>query len=294
MISTKKTSSVDARRKMKRSKSFTSELPILYLIATPIGNLKEFSPRALEVINEMDIIAAEDTRNAFSLLAHFGIKKECFSLREHNEIEASNVLIKKILEGKKVAYMSDAGYPGISDPGYLLVKEALKNDINVSTISGSSAFINALVASGLPTNHFYFYGFLSAKENEAKEELNKVKDIKDTIIFYESPHRVMKTLKLLSEILGDREACFARELTKLNEEYIRGTLNELANIDETTIKGEMVIIVEGAKEDNVIDDAKIKARVVYFVSLGLSAKDAINVVSEEFSVNKNYIKKLVF
>ena len=279
---------------MKRSKSFTSELPILYLIATPIGNLKEFSPRALEVINEMDIIAAEDTRNAFSLLAHFGIKKECFSLREHNEIEASNVLIKKILEGKKVAYMSDAGYPGISDPGYLLVKEALKNDINVSTISGSSAFINALVASGLPTNHFYFYGFLSAKENEAKEELNKVKDIKDTIIFYESPHRVMKTLKLLSEILGDREACFARELTKLNEEYIRGTLNELANIDETTIKGEMVIIVEGAKEDNVIDDAKIKARVVYFVSLGLSAKDAINVVSEEFSVNKNYIKKLVF
>lgn len=279
---------------MKRSKSFTSELPILYLIATPIGNLKEFSPRALEVINEMDIIAAEDTRNAFSLLAHFGIKKECFSLREHNEIEASNVLIKKILEGKKVAYMSDAGYPGISDPGYLLVKEALKNDINVSTISGSSAFINALVASGLPTNHFYFYGFLSAKENEAKEELNKVKDIKDTIIFYESPHRVMKTLKLLSEILGDREACFARELTKLNEEYIRGTLNELANIDETTIKGEMVIIVEGAKEDNAIDDAKIKARVVYFVSLGLSAKDAINVVSEEFSVNKNYIKKLVF
>ena len=279
---------------MKRSKSFTSELPILYLIATPIGNLKEFSPRALEVINEMDIIAAEDTRNAFSLLAHFGIKKECFSLREHNEIEASNVLIKKILEGKKVAYMSDAGYPGISDPGYLLVKEALKNDINVSTISGSSAFINALVASGLPTNHFYFYGFLSAKENEAKEELNKVKDIKDTIIFYESPHRVMKTLKLLSEILGDREACFARELTKLNEEYIRGTLNELANIDETTIKGEMVIIVEGAKEDNAIDDAKIKARVDYFVSLGLSAKDAINVVSEEFSVNKNYIKKLVF
>ena len=279
---------------MKRSKTFDSNLPVLYLIATPIGNLKEFSPRALEIVEEMDIIAAEDTRNAFSLLNHFGIKKELISLREHNELEASANLIKKIKDGKKVAYMSDAGYPGISDPGYLLVKEALKNGINVSTISGSSAFINALVASGLETNHFYFYGFLPAKENEAKDELNKVKTIKDTVIFYESPHRIIKTLKLLNEVLGNRNACLARELTKLNEEYIRGSLEELSNIDEATLKGEMVIIVEGNKEEKQIDDAEIKARVDYFVSLGLSLKDAINVVSEEFSINKNYIKKLVF
>ena len=279
---------------MKRSKSFTNEKPILYLVATPIGNLKEFSSRALEIVNEMDIIAAEDTRNAFSLLSHFGIKKEYFSLREHNEVEASKTLIKKILEGKKVAYMSDAGYPGISDPGYLLVKEVLENDINVSTISGSSAFINALVASGLPTNHFYFYGFLSPKENEAKEELNAIKGLKDTLIFYEAPHRIIKTLKLLNEVLGNREICLARELTKLNEEYIRGSLDELVNIDENTLKGEMVIIVDGAKNENVVDDEKIKARVNYFISLGLSAKDAVNVVCEEFSVNKNYIKKLVF
>ena len=134
---------------MKRNKTFNGQKPILYLIATPIGNLKEMSPRALEVISEMDIIAAEDTRNAFSLLANFGIKKDLFSLREHNEVEASKYLLSKILEGKKVAYMSDAGYPGISDPGYLLVQEMIKNDISVSTISGSSAFINALVASGL-------------------------------------------------------------------------------------------------------------------------------------------------
>ena len=279
---------------MKRNKTFDRNLPVLYLIATPIGNLKEFSPRALEIVEEMDIIAAEDTRNAFSLLAHFGIKKELISLREHNELEASANLIKKIKEGKKVAYMSDAGYPGISDPGYLLVKEALKNDINVSTVSGSSAFINALVASGLETNHFYFYGFLPAKENEAKEELNRVKSFKDTIIFYESPHRIIKTLSLLNEVLGNREACLARELTKLNEEYIRSSLEELKNIDEATLKGEMVIIVSGNKEEKQIDDAEIKARVDYFVSLGLSLKDAINVVSEEFSVNKNYIKKLVF
>ena len=209
---------------MTRNKSFDGNRPILYLIATPIGNLKEMSPRALEIISEMDIIAAEDTRNAFSLLANYGIKKELFSLREHNEVEASKTLLEKIRAGKKVAYMSDAGYPGISDPGYLLVKEMIKEDVNISTISGASAFINALVASGMKTDHFYFYGFLPAKENEAKEEILSLKDCKDTIIFYEAPHRIDKTLNLLRECLGNRDVCLARELTKLNEEYIRGTL----------------------------------------------------------------------
>ena len=279
---------------MTRNKSFTTSNPILYLIATPIGNLKEFSPRALEIINEMDIIAAEDTRNAFSLLANYGIKKELFSLREHNEIEASKVLLNKIREGKKVAYMSDAGYPCISDPGHLLVQEMLKNDINVSTISGSSAFINALVASGLETKHFYFYGFLSPKENEAKEEIASLKEFKDTIILYEAPHRIMKTLKLLRDGLGNRNICLARELTKLNEEFIRGTLDELLEIDEATIKGEIVLIIEGNKEESNIDDEQIKSRIAYFIKLGLSQKDAINVVSEEFNINKNYVKKLVF
>ena len=279
---------------MTRNKSFDGNKPVLYLIATPIGNLKEMSPRALETISEMDIIAAEDTRNAFSLLANYGIKKELFSLREHNEVEASKHLLEKILSDKKVAYMSDAGYPCISDPGYLLVQEMIKNDICVSTISGSSAFINALVASGLETKHFYFYGFLSAKENEAKEEILSLRNYKNTLIFYEAPHRINKTLNLLRDNLGNRRVCLARELTKINEEYIRGTLDELINIDESTIKGEIVLIVEGNKEENVIEDEKITARVAYFIKLGLSQKDAINVVSEEYSVNKNYIKKLVF
>ena len=279
---------------MTRNKSFDGNKPVLYLIATPIGNLKEMSPRALEVISEMDIIAAEDTRNAFSLLANFGIKKELFSLREHNEIEASKHLLEKILSGKKVAYMSDAGYPCISDPGYLLVQEMIKNDICVSTISGSSAFVNALVASGLETKHFYFYGFLSAKENEAKEEILSLKNYKNTLIFYEAPHRIRKTLNLLRDNLGNRRVCLARELTKINEEYIRGTLDELTQIDETTIKGEIVLIVEGNGDENVIEDDKIVARIDYFIKLGLSQKDAINVVSEEYGVNRNYIKKLVF
>lgn len=279
---------------MTRSKPFNGSKPVLYLIATPIGNLKEMSPRALEVIAEMDIIAAEDTRNSFSLLNNYGIKKEMFSLREHNEIEASKHLLEKIKEGKKVAYMSDAGYPGISDPGYLLVKEMIANDVAVSTISGSCAFINALVASGLDTKHFYFYGFLPAKENEAKAEIELIKNKKETLILYEAPHRIMKTLSLLEDVLGDRQICLARELTKINEEYIRGTLSELLTLDENTIKGEIVLIIEGNNQEITISDEKIKARVDYFVKLGLSQKDAIAVTSEEYGVNKNYIKKLVF
>ena len=279
---------------MTRNKSFDNSQPILYLIATPIGNLKEMSPRALEIIEGMDIIAAEDTRNAFSLLANYGIKKELFSLREHNEKEASQYLLMKIKDGKKIAYMSDAGYPGISDPGYILVQEMIKNNIAVSTISGSCAFINALVASGLDTKHFYFHGFLSSKESEAKEELLSLENKKETLIFYEAPHRILKTLNQVRDVLGNRNACLARELTKINEEYIRGTLDELISIDESTLRGEMVLIIEGNKKDECVDDQKIIARVAYFVKLGLSQKDAINVVSEEYNVNKNYVKKLIF
>lgn len=285
---------VKKRDAMKRSKSFDKNNQLLYLVATPIGNLKEFSPRALEVIEEADIVAAEDTRNAYDLLAKFNIKKELFSLREHNEKEASQYLVNAIKNGKKVVYMSDAGYPGISDPGSLLVKELIENDIAVSTVSGSSAFINALVASGLDTRHFFFYGFLSAKDNEAKEEIVSLKSLKNTLIFYEAPHRIIRTLELLFEGLGNRNACLARELTKINEEYIRGTLEELAKIDESTLKGEMVIIVDGNKEETMINNDEIIARVAYFTNLGLSQKDAINVVSEEFSINKNYVKKLIF
>lgn len=279
---------------MKRNKSFDKNNQLLYLVATPIGNLKEFSSRAIEVVQEADIVAAEDTRNAHDLLSKFNIKKELFSLREHNEKEASQYVINAIKNGKKVIYMSDAGYPGISDPGSLLVKELIANDIAVSTVSGSSAFINALVASGLDTRHFFFYGFLSAKDNEAKEEISNLKAFKNTLIFYEAPHRIIRTLELLNQGLGNRDACLARELTKLNEEYIRGTLEELAKIDESTLKGEMVLIVDGNKEEKAVDDEQIIARVAYFTKLGLTQKDAINVASEEFSINKNYVKKLLF
>ncbi len=279
---------------MKRIKSFDNSHPVLYLIATPIGNLGEFSSRALKIIEEMDLIAAEDTRNTGDLLSKFNIKKPLVSLREHNEIEASQNLIKQILSGKKVAYMSDAGYPGISDPGYLLTKIALENDVAVSTISGSSAFLNALVRSGLDTSHFYFHGFLSAKANEAKEELENLKSKKETLIFYESPHRIDKTLNILYEVLGDRNASLQRELTKLNEENILGTLKELSTLDPSSLKGEMVIVVEGNLLDsNTLNDKQIIAQVDLFISRGMSKKDAIETVSECYKIRKNYIKDLI-
>ena len=278
---------------MTRDKSFSSDTNLLYLVATPIGNMSEVSERFLSVVKEMDIIAAEDTRNTGLLLSKLGIKKELFSLREHNENEASSHLINLIKNGKKVAYMSDAGYPGISDPGYLLVQNALVAGLRVSTISGPSAFINALVASGLETKHFYFHGFLSAKESEAKGELEEIKDKKETIIFYEAPHRIIKTLKIMLEVLGDRKAVIARELTKINEEYIRGSLSELVQIDETTLKGEMVVLIEGNKETKTISDDEIIALATSYKEKGLSTKDSIEKVSNELKIAKNRVKKLV-
>ena len=278
---------------MKRNKSFDKSSPLLYLVATPIGNLSEITKRALDVFADADIVAAEDTRNTYTLLSNFGIKKELFSLREHNEIEASKHLIKLLKEGKKVVYVSDAGYPGISDPGYLLVNEAIKEGIAVSTVSGSCAFINALVASGLPTNHFYFYGFLPKKGNEAKTELTKLLDREETLIFYESPHHIKETVVLLNEVFGNRDAVIARELTKLNEEYIRGSLNELVKLDFTTLKGEMVVLIHGkeAKEDDISDE-KIIERLRFCLDKGVTKKASIEIVVDELKVAKNRVYKL--
>lgn len=278
---------------MNRNKSFESNKPLIYLIATPIGNLGEMSNRALEVLNDMDVIAAEDTRNTFSLLSHYGIKKELFSLREHNEVEASEHLIKLVKNGKKVAYVSDAGYPGISDPGYLLVKKAREEGIAVSTVSGSCAFINALVASGLPTNHFYFYGFLSKKGNEAKNALTELKERPETLIFYESPHQIKDTIKLLFDVFGDRNCVIARELTKINEEYVYGTLSELVEIDFNTIKGEIVLILNGNfNENDEISDEKIQEKLKFYMSLGVTEKAAIQIAVEDLGVPKNRVYKL--
>ncbi len=277
-----------------RAKSFDNTKPLLYLVPTPIGNLDEFSPRALEVIKNADIIACEDTRVTHKLLAFFNISKPLVSLREHNEVEQSNYIIAEIKAGKKVAYMSDAGYPCISDPGSRLVKLALENDINVSSLSGPNAALNALVASGIDASHFYFHGFLDAKESVRKEELRKLFNKEETLIFYESPHRIQKTLANMHEILGARKACIARELTKIHEEFIRANLKELMEIEPDTLKGEMVLIVEGKSKEIKphIENTELLKMVSSLTETGLSTKDAIKQVAELTNVSKNYIYKI--
>ncbi len=277
-----------------RSQNFNSDRPLLYLVATPIGNLSEMSPRAIESLQNADIIACEDTRVTGKLLKFFNISKPLVSLREHNEVSEASKLITRILGGEKVAYASDAGYPCISDPGAKLVQLALQNGINVSTVSGPNAGLNALVASGLDTTHFYFHGFLNAKESVAKNELQEMIRRKETIILYEAPHRISKTLNLLFETFGDRYVCVARELTKQHEEYIRGPLSELVEIDPTTLKGEMVIVVDGCKNEIKPDlnNEEIYQMVKNFVGMGMSTKDAIKRVSEITNVSKNQVYKI--
>ncbi len=277
-----------------RSQNFNSNKPLLYLVATPIGNLSEMSPRAIETLQNADIIACEDTRVTGKLLSFFNIKKPLVSLREHNEVSEAGKLITRILAGEKVAYASDAGYPCISDPGAKLVQLALQNGINVSTISGPNAGLNALVASGLDTSHFYFHGFLNAKESVARNELQEMIKRKETIILYEAPHRIMKTLNMLFEILGDRQVCLARELTKQHEEFIRGPLSELVELDSATLKGEMVLIVEGRKDEVKPDlnNEEIYQMVKNFVGMGMSTKDAIKRVSEITEISKNQVYKI--
>ena len=278
-----------------RSLNFDLSKPLLYLVSTPIGNMQEVSPRTLEVLSSVDLIACEDTRVTGKLLQILGISKNLVSIREHNEVASSQEIIKKILSGTKVAYMSDAGYPCISDPGARLVKICLENEINVTTISGPNAALNALCASGLCADHFYFHGFLSAKETERLEELKNLISRKETLIFYEAPHRIIKTLQSLYDVFGNRKACIARELTKKHEEFIRMPLEEMLKLDPDTLKGEMVIVVEGStgEKQTIVGDNELINMVKTFVESGMSTKDAIKKVSELTEINKNHIYKLV-
>ena len=277
-----------------RSLNYDSNKPLLYLVATPIGNMQEVSPRTIEILSSVDLVACEDTRVTGKLLNLLGIKKDLISLREHNEVSVSTELIGRIKNGLKVAYVSDAGYPCISDPGSKLVKICLENEINIAPISGPNAALNALVASGLCEDHFYFHGFLNAKETVRLEELRELAYRKETLIFYEAPHRIKKTLEDLFEIFGDRKACLARELTKKHEEFIRCGLKAMSEIDPETLKGEMVIVVEGSigEVKPVINDTDIVNMVKSMVESGMSTKDAIKKVSEMTKINKNVVYKL--
>ena len=275
---------------MKRQSSFTNEMPTLYLVATPIGNLEEMTPRAIDVLNSVDVIAAEDTRNTSKLLSHFSIKTRMVAHHLFNESNSAKGLLELLESGQSVALVSDAGYPLISDPGEYLVQTITKAGFNVVPVSGASAFLNALVASGLPTQPFTFIGFLPVKEKEFKQTLEKYKDYRHTLIFYEAPHRITKTLTMMKEILGDRNICLARELTKIHEEFIRGKLSEVIEISDD-LKGEMVIVCEGNNEDEraTLSVGDLNKMVENQIKTGMSASEAIKAVSKLTGVSKNEI-----
>lgn len=217
----------------------------LYLVATPIGNLADISYRAIHVLKSVDLIAAEDTRTSSNLLNHYSISTEMQSYHSHNIPLQTPRLVKKLQSGMSIALISDAGTPGISDPGYNLVNACKENGIRIIPIPGAAAFISALTASGLPTNRFVFEGFLPHKKGR-KTRIDELKEEKRTIVLYESPHRIHKTLLQLAEVMGERNCVIAREITKLFEEFISGTVNELATgLADKNIKGEIVLVIEG-------------------------------------------------
>ncbi len=223
-----------------------NEKGTLYLVPTPIGNLGDITQRALDILEKSDLIACEDTRVSGRLLAHFGLKKKLISYHDFNEERRLPKLLKLLNEGGNISVITDAGSPGISDPAYRIIRAAIENNITVCSLPGANALIPALTGSGLPLDRFFFEGFLPQKSGTRKNRLKKLVELEHTLIFYESPHRVEKTVADMLEIFGNRRACLAREISKIHEEFIRGNLSEILNsINSRKIKGEIVLIVAG-------------------------------------------------
>lgn len=270
---------------------------ILYLVATPIGNLEDITFRAINILKEVDLIVAEDTRHTLKLLNHYEISKPLISYHRHNEEIKVEGLIEKLKKGQNIAVVSDAGTPAICDPGEVIVKEALKENIKVIPIPGACAFVNALVASGLDTKEFVFYGFLSINKKIRKEKLEQIKKENKTIILYEAPHKLKNTLEDLEEILENRKIVIARELTKIHEEFIKGTAKEILE-KYTEPKGEHVIIIEAnpiKQEDEEklkINNMTIEEHYKYYENKGFSKNEIIKKIAKDKGVNKNEIYKL--
>ena len=264
----------------------------LYIVATPIGNLDDITLRALKVLKEVDLIAAEDTRQTLKLLNHFEISKPLISYHRHNEDVKSNILIEKLNNGENIALVSDAGTPGICDPGEEVIKKAIDQKIEVIPIPGACAFVNALIASGLDTKEFNFLGFLPLNKKLRKEKLEEIDKSEKTIIIYEAPHKMKNTLIDLKEILKNRKIVLARELTKIHEEFIRGNINELLeNIDN--LKGEMILIIEGndkkENDENQLNFLSLEEHYKYYENQGLAKKEIIKKIAKDRNVNKNEI-----
>ena len=265
---------------------------ILYLCPTPIGNLKDITIRTLEVLREVDLIAAEDTRNTLKLLNHFEISVPLTSYYEHNKAQKGSVIIERLKEGQSVALVSDAGMPAISDPGEDLVRLCISEGIKVVPLPGASAFTCALVASGMPTGRFSFEGFLTTNKRNRKNHLAEVKNDTRTLIFYEAPHKLLATLEDMLEFFGDREIVLARELTKKFEEFFRTTISEaIRHYEETPPKGEFVLIIKGKNPEELKEEERNtkpepSELLAKYSEAGLRGKELVNKVAEELGLPK--------
>lgn len=279
---------------MNRQKSFENEKPTLYLVPTPIGNLNEMTPRAIDVLNSVDVIACEDTRNSGQLLKHFDISKRLIAYQNFNEASSTKGIINLLSQGNNIALISDAGYPLINDPGQRVVSEVTALGYNVVPISGCSAFLNALVASGLIAQPFIFIGFLPPSTHDCVKKLRLYQSYPMTLIMYEAPHRIEKMLQSCLDVLGDRHICIGRELTKVHEEFIRGTISEILPI-ASELKGEMVVVIEGNQDDyeKDIDMGQILNMVNTSIGSGMSTSAAIKEVAKQTGIPKNQIYDLV-
>ena len=264
----------------------------LYIVATPIGNLEDISQRALRTLREVDVVACEDTRRTRVLLNHFGIKTKTVSYHEHNERVRAEQLCEEMLSGRNVALVSDAGTPLISDPGFRIVQAAAKRDIPVVPIPGATALVAALVASGLPSDQFFFAGFLPARANARRARLEELCTISATLVFYEAPHRIAATLKTAFEVLGNRRAVVARELTKLHEEIARDSLSELARrfSGDKTARGEIVLVISGAADESTgraeSSPRDLMARVNELERSGLNGRIALKQAARELGMKR--------
>ncbi|AUC91943.1 MULTISPECIES: 16S rRNA (cytidine(1402)-2'-O)-methyltransferase [Streptococcus] len=280
---------------MKVQKSFKGQTSFgtLYLVPTPIGNLQDMTFRAVQILKEVDIIAAEDTRNTGLLLKHFEVETKQISFHEHNAHEKIPVLIDWLKSGQSIAQVSDAGLPSISDPGHDLVGAAIAEDIPVVALPGASAGITALIASGLAPQPHIFYGFLPRKAGQQKEFFQEKKTYPETQIFYESPYRVADTLENMLTVYGDRQVTVVRELTKLYEEYQRGSISEIvAYLEDHALKGECLIIVAGASEEDLVESVKevdLIAQVEERIAAGLKPNQAIKEVAKRYQLKKQEV-----
>jgi 16S rRNA (cytidine1402-2'-O)-methyltransferase len=271
----------------------------LYICPTPIGNLEDITYRTLRVLNEVDLIAAEDTRHSIKLLNHFDISKPLTSYHEHNESSKGDYLINKLLDGENIAVISDAGMPGISDPGEGIIKKAIANNIEVEVLPGATAFVTALVGSGMDTGKFVFEGFLDRDKKIRRKRLEEIKEEDRTIILYESPHRLKETLKDILKILGNRNICVNREISKKYQEILRNDVETTLDIfnDRDEVKGEFVLILEGftGEKTKTDDYSSLNDReyVIKLIEDGIDKKEAIKIVCKDRKLKKDIVYKQV-